>query len=96
MTAIQTPPVTPEATPEASSASNLWEDITFPPSEIDSNEPQLETETHLRQILLFLSCLEWLWKDRTDYYAVGNLTIYYSPKQLKSEDFRGPDFFVVL
>jgi hypothetical protein len=23
-------------------------------------------------------------------------TIYYSPNQLKSEDFRGPDFFVVL
>src|SRR5262249_58145197 len=25
-----------------------------------------------------------------------NLTIYYSPRQKKSEDFRGPDFFVVL
>ncbi|WP_044034813.1 Uma2 family endonuclease, partial [Microcystis aeruginosa] len=26
----------------------------------------------------------------------GNLTIYYSPNQKKSEFFRGPDFFVVL
>ena len=34
--------------------------------------------------------------DRSDYYASGNLTIYYSPQQRKSEQFRGPDFFVVL
>jgi len=27
---------------------------------------------------------------------MGNLTIYYSLRQRKSEDFRGPDFFVVL
>ncbi|MGB5596024.1 MAG: Uma2 family endonuclease, partial [Crocosphaera sp.] len=35
-------------------------------------------------------------QDREDYFAAGNLTIYYSPKQKKSEFFRGPDFFVVL
>jgi Uma2 family endonuclease len=56
----------------------------------------LENELHLRQLLLLIQCLEWLWRDRNDFYAFGNLTIYYSPRQLKSEDFRGPDFFVVL
>ncbi|GFE69931.1 hypothetical protein CFPU101_25410 [Chroococcus sp. FPU101] len=35
-------------------------------------------------------------EDRQDFYACGNLTIYYSPPQRKSEQFRGPDFFVVL
>ena len=55
-----------------------------------------ETELHLRQIILLLQCLEWLWKDRTDFYAGGNLTVYYSPNQKKNEDIRGPDFFVVL
>ncbi|NEP83689.1 MAG: Uma2 family endonuclease, partial [Okeania sp. SIO3B3] len=50
----------------------------------------------LRQIILLLTCLEWLWRDRNDFYAAGNLTIYYSPSQSKSQDFRGPDFFVVL
>ena len=34
--------------------------------------------------------------DRQDFYAFGNLTIYDSPHQRKSEKFRGPDFFVVL
>lgn len=61
-----------------------------------SDEPVLETELHLRQIILLLTCLEWLWRDKNDFYAAGNLTIYYSPRQLKSENFRGPDFFVVL
>jgi len=71
-------------------------DVIFPPSDLYSDEPPLETELHLRQIMYLLESLEWLWQDRTDFYAIGNLTIYYSPYQLKSSDFRGPDFFVVL
>lgn len=71
-------------------------EVVFPPGDLYSDEPQLETYLHLRQILLLLTCLDWLWRDRSDYFAAGNLTIHYSPKQLKSEDFRGPDFFVVL
>ncbi|MEL6320486.1 MAG: Uma2 family endonuclease [Cyanobacteria bacterium J06626_14] len=72
------------------------EDAIFPPGDLWSDEPPLESSQHLYQILLLLSCLNWFWKDRTDYFAVGNLTVYYSPNQLKSEDFREPDFFVVL
>jgi Uma2 family endonuclease len=72
------------------------EDVIFPPGDLYSDEPPLETELHLRQIILLLSCLERLWRDRNDFYAAGNLTIHYSPRQLKSQDFRGPDFFVVL
>lgn len=45
---------------------------------------------------LLIQCLEWLWQNRKDFYASGNLTIYYSPRQRKSENFWGPDFFVVL
>jgi Uma2 family endonuclease len=79
------------ATPQPSE-----EQIIFPPGDLYSDEPPLESSLHLQQILLLLKCLDWLWKDRTDYFAAGNLTIYYSPRQRKSEDFRGPDFFVVL
>jgi len=56
----------------------------------------LESYQHLQQLLLLLKCLDWLWQDRSDYFAAGNLTVYYSARKLKSEDFRGPDFFVVL
>jgi Uma2 family endonuclease len=71
-------------------------EVTFPPSDLYSDEPPVETELHLRQIILLLQCLEWLWKERNDFYAAGNLTIYYSPHQKKNENLRGPDFFVVL
>jgi Uma2 family endonuclease len=66
------------------------------PTDLWSDEPELESDLHLRQILLLISTLEWLWRDRSDFFAAGNLTIYFSPQQIKSQDFRGPDFFVVL
>lgn len=70
--------------------------VMFPPGNLYSDEPPLESSLHLQQLILLLKCLDWLWKDRNNYFAAGNLTVYYSPKQIKSEDFRGPDFFVVL
>ncbi|MBO3457787.1 Uma2 family endonuclease [Aetokthonos hydrillicola Thurmond2011] len=81
---------------ELDTSPNIPEDVIFPPSDLYSDEPPLETELHLRQIILLFKCLEWLWRDRTDFYAAGNLTIYYSLNKHKSQDFRGPDFFVVL
>ncbi|WP_017652377.1 Uma2 family endonuclease [Fortiea contorta] len=81
---------------ELDSQESITQEVIFPPGDLYSDEPPLETELHLRQIILLLQCLEWLWRDRNDFYAAGNLTIYYSPRQLKSEKFRGPDFFVVL
>ncbi len=83
-------------TQEIDTPQDITEDVIFPPGDLYSDEPPLETELHLRQIILLLSCLEWLWRDRNDFYAAGNLTIYYSQKKRKTEDFRGPDFFVVL
>lgn len=72
------------------------EDGIFPPGDLYSDEPPLETDLHRLQMTLLIQCLEWLWRNRNDFYASGNLTIYYSPRQRKSENFRGPDFFVVL
>ncbi|MGB6297548.1 MAG: Uma2 family endonuclease [Rivularia sp. (in: cyanobacteria)] len=71
------------------------EDDIFLKVDLYSDEPTLETELHLEQIMLLLKCLKWLWRDRNDFYAAGNLTIYYSQNKRKNEDFRGPDFFVV-
>jgi Uma2 family endonuclease len=71
-------------------------EIIFPQGEFWSDEPPLETYLHLQQIILLIKSLDWLWQERDDFFAAGNLTIYYSPKQKKSEYFRGPDFFVVL
>ncbi|MEM8638930.1 MAG: Uma2 family endonuclease [Cyanobacteria bacterium P01_G01_bin.54] len=70
--------------------------VSLLPTNLYSDEPPMETNLHLRQMLLLISCLDWLWRDRQDYFAAGNLTVYYSPQKIKSRDFRGPDFFVVL
>jgi Uma2 family endonuclease len=81
---------------EPDSAIGIFEDIALSANQLYSDEPPLETELHLEQMMLLIKCLLWLWRDRRDFYAVGNLSIYYNPDQLKSRDFRGPDFFVVL
>jgi Uma2 family endonuclease len=83
-----------ETTQEA--IEDITENVIFPPGDLYSDEPPLETELHLEQIMLLLKCLKWLWRDRNDFYTAGNLTIYYSYNKRKDEKFRGPDFFVVL
>jgi Uma2 family endonuclease len=60
-----------------------------------SDEPEKESSLHYMQLLLFVTCLEWLWRDRTNFFIGANLTIYFSRQQLRNRDFRGPDFFLV-
>lgn len=60
-----------------------------------SDEPEMESSLHYAQLALLVSCLEWLWRDRQDFFIGANLTIYFSRQQLKNRDFRGPDFFLV-
>jgi Uma2 family endonuclease len=47
-------------------------------------------------MMLLLETLGVAWKDRKDYFAAGNMFVYYSQLQAKKNDFRGPDVFVVL
>jgi Uma2 family endonuclease len=86
----------PETNVLASEVATIGDAVKFPPGDLWSDEPPLESDFHRRQIELLIRLLEWHWQDRQDYYCTGNLTIYYSPNQKKSEYFRGPDFFVVL
>lgn len=82
--------------PDLQAESREIDGVIFPPNDLQSDEPPLETYPHLQQMLLLLKCLDWHWRDRNDYFSAGNLTIYYSWRKRKNEDFRGPDFFVVL
>lgn len=81
---------------EIETTKDVTENVIVPPGDLFSDEPPLESELHLEQIMLLLKCLKLLWQDRNDFYAAGNLTIYYSQNQRRNENFRGPDFFVVL
>ncbi len=75
----------------AQQLENLMPDAT----QLESNEPEMESSLHYLQLMLLVSCLEWLWRDRNDFFIGANLTIYFSRQQLKNRDFRGPDFFLV-
>jgi len=77
-------------------AQNIVDDVQFPPGDLWSDEPPLESDLHREQIELLIRLLKWWWRDRQDFYVTGNLTVYYSHNQQKSEYFRSPDFFVVL
>jgi Uma2 family endonuclease len=83
-------------TPEETVELDIQNDVIFPPGDLYSDEPPLESDLHLKQMILLIQCLELFWQNRNDFYVAGNLTIYYSNRQLKSEKFRGPDFFAVL
>lgn len=77
-------------------------DIEAPDSDIESDEPEMESSLHLAQLVLLLQCLELHWKERNDFFAAGNMSIFYSEQQVDKESesarqrVRGPDFFVVL
>jgi Uma2 family endonuclease len=64
-------------------------------TQLESDEPEMESSLHYAQLALLVACLEWLWRDRSDFFIGANLTIYFSREQLKTKEFRGPDFFLV-
>ncbi|HEX4334978.1 MAG TPA: Uma2 family endonuclease [Polyangiaceae bacterium] len=66
------------------------EDLVF-----DDGEP-LESARHRQQMEVLIQSFELAWADRQDFYARGNMFLYFSETQSHRNDFRGPDFFVVL
>lgn len=64
-------------------------------TQLESDEPEMESSTHYTQLALLVMCLEWLWRDRNDYFIGATLTVYFCRQQLKKRDCRGPDFFLV-
>lgn len=68
-----------------------------PPTDLifDDGEP-LETNRHrIAMNVLIDSTLQAL-QPRSDFFAGGNMFVYYSREQAMNRDFRGPDFFVTL
>ncbi len=55
----------------------------------------LETSWHRAQINLLIDSVKQHWRGRQDFFAGGNMFIYYSLQQVRNRDYRGPDFFVV-
>jgi hypothetical protein len=60
----------------------------------DDGEP-LESNWHRLQINVLGDALHQHWQERTDFFAGGNMFVYYSLEQARTRDYKGPDFFVV-
>lgn len=61
----------------------------------DDGEP-MDTPLHRLQMNVLIDSLEDAWAERSDFYVGGNMFVYFSELQIKNNDFRGPDVFVVL
>ncbi len=73
-------------------------EITLPPrgAELPTEDGiPMESPWHRAEINLLIDSLDQHWRGRTDYYCGGNMFIYFSLQQIRSQDYRGPDFFVV-
>lgn len=55
----------------------------------------LETAWHRNQMNLLIDVVRERWSGRDDFFAGGNMFIYYSLQQVRNRDYKGPDFFVV-
>ena len=55
----------------------------------------METNWHRLAMNLLLESLHAHWRDRTDYFAGGNMFVYFSMDQVRRKHYRGPDVFVV-
>jgi Uma2 family endonuclease len=73
--------------------------LTLPPTQADlpcDDGVPMETQRHKFQLDLLMDGL-WFWLEgRSDGYVGGNMFMYYSMEQVRNQDFKGPDFFVVL
>ena len=69
----------------------------MPPTDLifDDGEP-LETNRHRTAMNVLIRSWQQGNTERNDFFVGGNMFIYYSSTQAKNQDFRGPDFFVVL
>ena len=55
----------------------------------------LESDWHLAAMALLIEILRYHFRDRQDCYVAGNMFVYFDPDQVKTRNFRGPDFFVI-
>src|SRR5512135_2997268 len=81
-------------------SETLAPDVALPPTQdelpCDDGVP-METSRHKQQMdLLIYSLRPWLKRHPEGGYVAGNMFLYFSLAQVRNQDFRGPDVFVVL
>ena len=71
--------------------------IMIPAMELPTEDGEpLESSWHRAEINLLIETIGVHWRERQDFYAGGNMFVYYSLEQARERKYRGPDVFVVL
>ncbi len=90
--------VSTETTPQNSALmpGPDWE-VPTPPTVLvfEDGEP-LESPRHRSGMNVLIRSVQHALRQRSDFFAGGNMFVYYSEQQVMNRDFRGPDFFVAL
>lgn len=61
-----------------------------------SYDDKMESLNHVLNLTLLMLTLQRYLSGLRDAFIATNMFVYFSPDQVKTHDFRGPDFFVVL
>jgi Uma2 family endonuclease len=62
---------------------------------IETDGEPLESDWHRIAMNILIDSVKYYLRHRQDFYAGGNMFIYFSLEQARNRDFRGPDFFFV-
>lgn len=74
-----------------------WQEVELPPGDLpyDDAEP-MESPWHFgNAVLLFASYASARGKQATDFFVGANMVLYFSEDQILSQDYKGPDVFIV-
>jgi hypothetical protein len=82
-----TPPTT------STHASNIWVPELPPTDLVFDDGVSLESNRHCLAMNVLIDSVYAALKPREDFYAGGNMFVYYSLAQIKNRDFRGAGFF---
>jgi Uma2 family endonuclease len=77
----------------------LADSFPLPPTQDDlpcDDGMPMESQRHYSQMSLLIECMERHLAQQDHGFTAGNMFVYFSAAQLRGQDFRGPDFFVVL
>lgn len=80
----------------------MWQNHFPPPPFLPSGDElpyedgiPLESHWHRLQMNLLIELIEYHLRDRRDFFAGGNMFLYFDPEHALTQNFRGPDVFLV-
>jgi Uma2 family endonuclease len=74
-----------------------WQDIELPPTDLPYDDgDKMESPWHAHNPMLLEACYIAARGGRRDDYYIGvNMFVYYSMRQVRNQDYKGPDVFLV-